>query len=158
MKARLARLKAWWDGRSPRERAMLAVMGGLIGVLIAWYGGIAPALEWRAAAAGRRAVSEARLALVEAAATRMTPPAASDPAALQARAEPAAVAMGLEVRFSPGDRGLDFTVASAATPALFGWIAGLRGAHGIEPLALTVTETAEGTLTAQGTLVQSSAS
>lgn len=157
MKARTTELGNWWAGRSPRERAMLAVMGGLIGVLIIWYGVVAPSLSWRAAAAERRAEAEARLALFATAAARMSPTTTSDPAAIRARAEPAAVAMGLEVRFSPGERGLDFTIASAATPALFGWIAGLRGAHDVEPLALTVTETAEGTLSAQGTLVQSPA-
>jgi type II secretory pathway component PulM len=153
----MERMAAWWAGRSPRERALLSVMGGLIAVLAVWYGAVAPSLDWRAAAAERRSQAEVRLALFEAAAARMTPPAASDPAALQARAEPAAAAMGLQVGFAPGERGLDFTVASAATPALFGWIAALRATHGLEPLALTVTETAEGTLTAQGTLVQSSA-
>jgi general secretion pathway protein M len=156
MKARIAELRSWWAGRSPRERAMLSLMGGLIGALVVWYGVVAPSLAWRADAAERRATAEIRLALFEAATDRLTP-APTDPAAVQARAEPAATAMGLEVRFSAGERGLDFTVSSAATPALFGWIAALRSQYGVEPLALTVTETAEGTLSAQGTLVQSSA-
>lgn len=156
MTARIAEVRNWWNGRSSRERAMLALMGGLILSLTVWYGVVAPSLTWRADAAERRANAEARLVLFEAAAARLTP-SRTDPAVVQSRAEPAAAAMGLEVRFSAGERGLDFTVPSAATPALFGWIAGLRGAHDIEPLALTVTETAEGTLSAQGTLVQSSA-
>lgn len=156
MKARMAEFRSWRAGRSPRERAMLSLMGGLMAALVVWYGVVAPSLAWRAAAAERRATAEARLALFETAAARLTP-APTDPAAVQARAEPAAVAMGLEAQFSAGERGLDFTVASAATPALFGWIAALRSQYGVEPLALTVTETAEGTLSAQGTLGQSSA-
>lgn len=156
MKARIADLRSWWAGRSPRERAMLSLMGGLIGALVVWYGIVTPSLAWRADAAERRATAEARLARFETAAARLTR-SPTDPAAVQARAEPAAAAMGLAAQFSTGERGLDFTVPSAATPALFDWLTALRNQHGIEPLALTVTETAEGTLSAQGTLVQSSA-
>lgn len=142
----------WWQGRSPRERVMLGVMGALIGAVLVWYLVVSPALAWHAAAAQRRAEAEIRLARIETAAARLVPGAPADAATIQARAQAAADAAGLAASFSAGERGVDFTVASAPTAVLFGWIAAIRAQHGLEPVSLAVTENADATLTAQGTL------
>jgi general secretion pathway protein M len=147
----------WWQGRSPRERVMLGVMGALLAAVIAWYLVIAPALDWRADAAQRRTEAEVRLTRIEAAASRLTPTGAGDAATVQTQAQAAADAAGLAASFSAGERGVDFTVASAPTAVLFGWIAAIKAQHGLEPVSLAVTENADATLTAQGTLAQSSA-
>lgn len=154
MSGRIDILAAWWRGRSGRERGLLTVMALLFLAVGVWFGVVGPVMAWRADAAERRATAERRLDRLQIAERRVRPVADVDPAAVRASAEPAATAAGLTATFTAGDRGLEFTIASAATPALFGWLAQLE-ASGVTPAALTVTETSEGTLTAQGTLVQS---
>ena len=40
-------MSAWWSGLSLREKALLAVAGGLAALVIVWYGLMAPALSAR---------------------------------------------------------------------------------------------------------------
>ena len=53
--------------------------------------------------------------------------------------------------------GLAFAAQQAPTAALFGWLAALEDQHGIEAVAISVTENADATLQAQGLLVSSPA-
>lgn len=153
MKRVLEAALTWWQGRSPRERVLLSVMGGLIGALAVWYGMVAPVLDWRSAAGERRAEAQMRLGRIEAAATRLAPGADQDAAAIQGAAQALATSKGVAAVFTPAQGGgVDFAVASAPTAALFGWIARLRAENRIEPTSLAVTENADATLAAQGTL------
>lgn len=153
MKQALEAALTWWQGRSPRERVMLSVMAGLIAALVAWYRIVVPVLDWRVSAAERRAEAQLRLTRIEAAAARLAPDPDQDAAAIQAAAQALATAQGLGATFTPAQGGgVDFAVPSAPTATLFGWIAGVRAQHRIEPVSLAVTENADATLAAQGTL------
>lgn len=155
MKARIEAARGWLQGRSPRERVMLGLMVAVIAALLGWYGVVSPGLSWRAAAAERRSEAQARLVRIEAAAERLAPSGegARDAGEIQALAERMAAAAGIAASFSPAQTGgVDFTVPAAPTALLFAWIGQLQVQHGIEPVALTVTENADATLSAQGTL------
>ena len=42
MKALFTSVAAWWDGRSLRERRMLAIMGALVLGVVGWLGVVRP--------------------------------------------------------------------------------------------------------------------
>ena len=48
MKALFSSAAAWWDGRSLRERRMLAVMGALALGVVGWLGVVQPLDGWQA--------------------------------------------------------------------------------------------------------------
>ncbi len=151
-------LTDWLAGRTPRERWMLIGLAVVAGAILLFYGVVQPLNDWRAAAAERRADAIEATRLIAAAEARLQPGATSDPARLAEVAGPLAEAQGLIVELSPGeDGGLAFTAPQAPTAALFGWLAALESQHGIEAVAISVTENADATLQAQGLLVASSA-
>jgi general secretion pathway protein M len=152
MKAMIEQARAWWTGRSPRERAMLSVMGGLIAAVALWFLVVSPTLTWRTEATERRAEAAAQRARIEAGVARMqgssgTAMAVSD---MEQVANQTATAASLNVAFAPEDGGLGFTVTQATTGALFGWLAQLQAEHGMAPRTLVVSENADATLSAQG--------
>jgi len=152
MKAMIERALAWWAGRTPRERAMLSVMGGLIVAVALWFLVLSPTLTWRTEAAERRVEAAQSLARIEAGVARMegqtgTSMAVAD---MEQVAAQTAGAAALTVDFSPADGGLGFGVTQATTGALFGWLALLQAEHGIAPRTLVVSENADATLSAQG--------
>ena len=148
----------WLAGRTPRERAMLAGLAVVAGGILIFYGVVQPLNGWREAAAERRAEASEATRLIAAAEARIQPGATSDPARLAEVAGPMAEAQGLAVELSPGaDGGLAFSAQQAPTAALFGWLAALESQHGMEAVAISVTENADATLQAQGLLVSSPA-
>ena len=148
----------WLAGRTPRERAMLIGLAVVVLGLVLFYGVVQPLYGWREAAAERRAEATEATRLIAAAEARIQPGATSDPARLAEVAGPLAEAQGLAVELSPGDDGgLAFAAQQAPTAALFSWLAALEDQHGIEAVAISVTENADATLQAQGLLVASSA-
>ncbi|MDZ4364987.1 type II secretion system protein GspM [Brevundimonas sp.] len=152
MKAMIEQTRTWWTGRSPRERAMLSVMGGLIAAVALWFLVVSPTLTWRSEATERRAEASAQRARIEAGVARMqgssgTTMAVSD---MEQVASQTATAASLNVAFAPEDGGLGFTVTQATTGALFGWLALLQAEHGMAPRTLVVSENADATLSAQG--------
>ena len=148
----------WLAGRTPRERAMLIGLAVVAGGILLFYGVVQPLYGWREAAAERRAEAAEATRLIAAAEARIQPGATSDPARLAEVAGPLAEAQGLAVELSPGeDGGLAFSAQQAPTAALFGWLAALESQHGMEAVAISVTENADATLQAQGLLVASSA-
>ena len=151
-------LTDWLAGRTPRERWMLIGLALIAGGILIFYGVVQPLNDWRAAASERRADASESTRLIAAAEARLRPGATSDPARLAEVAGPLAEAQGLTVELSPGeDGGLAFSAQQAPTAALFGWLAALESQHGIEAVAISVTENADATLQAQGLLVASSA-
>ena len=151
-------LTDWLAGRTPRERWMLIGLAVVAGAILLFYGVVQPLNDWRAAAAERRADAAEATRLIAAAEARLQPGATSDPARLAEVAGPLAEAQGLTVELTPGeDGGLAFSAPQAPTAALFGWLAALQDQHGIEAVAISVTENADATLQAQGLLVASSA-
>ena len=151
-------LTDWLAGRTPRERWMLIGLAVVAGGILVFYGVVQPLNGWREAAAERRADAAEATRLITAAEARIQPGPASDPARLAEVAGPLAEAEGLTVELSPGEAGgLAFSAQQAPTAALFGWLAALESQHGIEAVAISVTENADATLQAQGLLVSSSA-
>lgn len=148
----------WLAGRTPRERWMLIGLAVVAGGILVFYGLVQPLYGWRAAAAERRADAIEATRLIAAAEARLRPGATSDPARLAEVAGPLAEAQGLTVELTPGeDGGLAFSAPQAPTAALFSWLAALEDQHGIEAVAISVTENADATLQAQGLLVASPA-
>lgn len=151
-------LTDWLAGRTQRERWMLIGLAVVAGGILVFYGVVQPLNGWREAAAERRADAAEATRLIAAAEARLRPGATSDPARLAEVAGPLAEAQGLAVELTPGeDGGLAFSAQQAPTAALFSWLAALESQHGIEAVAISVTENADATLQAQGLLVSSSA-
>lgn len=152
MKAMFEQARTWWTGRSPRERAMLSVMGGLIAAVAVWFLVVSPTLTWRSEATERRAEAGAQRARIEAGVARMQGSSGPSMAVsdMEQVANQTATAASLNVAFAPEDGGLGFTVTQATTGALFGWLAQLQAEHGMAPRTLVVSENADATLSAQG--------
>lgn len=150
----IASARGWFDGRSLREQRLLMVMGALVAGIVLWFGVITPSLNWRSAAAERRAEAEVDLALIEAGAARIKGGASSMAAdQVEAAARRGADAGGVNAVFNPLDEGVGFSVNGASTATLFAWLATLKTDHGIDARVLTVSENADATLNAEGLLV-----
>lgn len=151
----LPRLRAWWQGREPRERAMLALMAALLAAFAWWYGLLWPlrALRDGAAAHHERAVIalhavQAELAALPAAAKDPGP--AADAEALQHRVlasvREAGLAPGRQRTAADGAFILEFERVESS--ALFAWLGRLALADGLAPSTLRV-ERADGRLRAE---------
>lgn len=145
-----------WNGRSPRERRMLTVLGVLLAGFVGWYGVAAPALSWREASADRLAAARTRAEIVQRGVERLrgAPRAAVLPVGdLDAVARQTAQEAGVALETSDaGDGALEFSVESATSAGLFAWLSGLETAHGVAITDLNVAENADATLQAQGRL------
>lgn len=157
MNAMIQSTSLWWDGRSVRERRMLAVMTLLIAGVLVWLLVVRPAWAWREAAAGRRVEATATLGRIESGLARRAPAARAAPMPLadveqaaRGAAEAAGVAgMTLSV---DGQGGLAFEAAGVSSAALFGWLSTLKSEFGVDTRSLTVVENADASLDAQGVL------
>tara|TARA_R110002167_G_scaffold18451_21_gene69089 strand:+ start:2275 stop:2775 length:501 start_codon:yes stop_codon:yes gene_type:complete len=156
MSAILTPARQWWDGRSRREQGLLAVMIVILLGVVLWLLVVRPAWRWRDAAADRRVEAVADRARVEAgvrllAASASTPAAVTSPAGIQPVIIQTAEDAGLEVATAMDTTGtLGFRAARVSSAALFGWLAELRSAHGIETTRLAVVENADATLAVEG--------
>lgn len=152
-------LLVWWDGRTVRERRMLAVMAVLLAAVLTWLAVVRPAMAWRDEAGRRRTVAEADLAAVQAALRQLGPKPAGAPVADAGGLEPVVVqtaeAAGLVVATGMDRSGrLGFRISNGSTAAVFGWLANLRTAHGIEVVSLGVVENTDATLQVEGGLAR----
>lgn len=156
MTAMIQSIALWWDGRSVRERRMLAVMGLLIAAVLIWLLVLRPAWTWRAAAAERRVEATASLNRIEAGLAARAPVEARTPmglAEVEQAARGAAEAAGLVgLTLSVDEGGLAFDASGASSAALFGWLTTLKADYGVETRGLTVIENADASLDAQGVL------
>lgn len=142
-----------WRGRTVRERRMLAGLGLLLALFTAWYGVVAPALSWRADAAERLGAARTRAAAVHDGLARLkgqTPgtvlPLADVEAIVRQTAQEAGVVVATQVE---GDA-LGFSIESATSAGLFGWLQTLETQHGVTATALNIAENADATLQVQG--------
>jgi general secretion pathway protein M len=152
----VARLQQAWDARTRREQRMLAGMALLAAAVVLWLGVVRPLNDWRDAAARDRAQVEAGLVEVRAALNRLGPVAGGEPRGADVQGlEPvlreSAAAAGLELTtgMDPSGR-LGFRIASAPSAAVFGWLAALETAHGLQPVSLGVVENADASLQVEG--------
>lgn len=152
----LAELHQAWDGRTRREQRMLAVMALLLAAVFLWLAVVRPLTGWREEAARDRARAEAELIEVRADLSRL-PTATADSArmvdaqGLEPVLRQAAEAAGLELTTGMDASGrLGFRAANAPSAAVFGWLAALETAHGLQPASLSVVENADASLQVEG--------
>lgn len=124
--------RAWFDGRSLRERRMILIMLALLALTIVWGGiirpvrdGLASARERHADAVIRLAGTESELAAIKAAG-RQVPLTGSLADAIRLRADAAGLPIGsLD---EPGAGRLHLVIPSARAAALARWVAQLERA------------------------------
>ena len=58
-------MSGWWQGLSAREKALIASAGGLLALVIIWYGMVAPLLSGRSDALQARQQAADELAQLE---------------------------------------------------------------------------------------------
>lgn len=155
MTALIGQARQWWDGRSLRERRMLAVMFALVAATTLWLGVVRPVFDWRTAAAEDRARAEAEHGAVVAALVRLAPAndttAPADARGLEPTVRQTAEAAGLTISTGMDASGrLGFRIDRGSTAAVFGWLATLKTAHGLDPVSLGVIENADATLQVEG--------
>ncbi|HEY4586227.1 MAG TPA: type II secretion system protein GspM [Brevundimonas sp.] len=151
MSTSLSSVVALWDGRSLRERRMLAVMGVLALGVIAWLGVVRPLDGWRADQARVRLAAERQMAQVQTAvAQRAARP--SEVVDLQALVASTATTAGVQPALGMSEGGrLGFRLDRVTTTQAFGWLAALeQGGARIEELG--VVENADGSLGVSGAL------
>lgn len=148
-----ASLLIWWQGRTPRERILLLLLGAIVAAVLLWLAVLRPLGEARENAAQRRRIAEASLPSIRSDAAevealqkqRRTLPRSTSP--MQAVSSSAAAA-GFALRTIEEQPGGVRVVIDAARPqALFGWIAGLER-QGILAASLTATPNGDRSLAA----------
>lgn len=151
MRTSFSSIVALWDGRSLRERRMLAVMGVLVLGVIAWLGVVRPLDGWRADQARARVAAERQMAQVQTAVAQRgaRPTEAVD---LQALVASTALTAGVQPTLGMSEGGrLGFRLERVTTAQAFGWLAALEeGGARMEELG--VVENADGTLGVSGAL------
>ena len=152
----LAELHQAWDGRTQREQRMLALMALLLAAAFLWLAVLRPLTGWREEAARDRARAETELAEVRTDLNRLPSRAVGGARTVDAQGlEPVlrqtAEAAGLELTtgMDPSGR-LGFRATNAPSAALFGWLAALETAHGLQPASLSVVENADASLQVEG--------
>ncbi|WP_278070766.1 type II secretion system protein GspM [Brevundimonas sanguinis] len=151
MRTPFSSIVALWDGRSLRERRMLAVMGVVVLGVIAWLGVVRPLDGWKADQARARVAAERQMAQVQTAvAQRGARP--SEAVDLQALVASTALTAGVQPTLGMSEGGrLGFRLERVTTAQAFGWLAALEeGGARIEELG--VVENADGTLGVTGAL------
>lgn len=151
MRTSFSSVVALWDGRSLRERRMLAVKGVLVLGLLAWLAVVRPLDGWRADQARARVAAERQMAQVQTAVVQGggRPTETVD---LQALVASTATTAGVQPALGMSEGGrLGFRLDRVTTTQTFGWLAALeQGGARIEELG--VVENADGTLGVSGAL------
>lgn len=153
MNGLMSQAAAWWDGRTLRERRMLAIMGLAVAIVLAWLVVLRPAWAWRDAAARQRVAAETNLELIRRfAGAESASGVSGDSVDLQAAVEQANAAAGVTpvMGMSP-EGGLGFSLTNVSTGAAFGWLEALQGLK-VEASSLSVVENADATISMEGGL------
>lgn len=151
------RFYPWWEGRTRRERRMLALMVALAAAVGVWLAVVRPVLAWREAAAADRAQVEADLHEVRVGLRLTASRAQARPVIDVEGFEPlvlrTATAAGLDLSVGTDASGrLAFRIPDASSAALFGWLSALERDHGITVVSLGVVENTDATLQVEGSL------
>lgn len=123
--AGLTRLSLWWDGRPPRERMLLGVLGALLAAVVLVYGVIKPLQSARAEALSDIRTYETLTARIRAAGTlgaQTAPRRQGPPIQLVSGA---AGNFGLTVVPQPVPGGVRATIANGNYDSVMGWLADL---------------------------------
>lgn len=151
--AALAPLRQWWRALPGRERRLLLVAGGVLGLALLWWLALAPALGTLRSAPAEIETAEAQLRAMQRLAAevtelRSTPPVNSEQAAAALRA--ATERLGEQARLSlQGDRAV-LTLNGVATSQLRDWLAEARSGARARPVEASLLRSGNGF---SGTLV-----
>lgn len=154
----MAQAQAWWDGRTPRERTLLMVMGAALVAFLLWFGAYRPLHLAKAAAERRYDAALKDQAAVQSAAAQIrrlqagaSAPARKAPPADAVNASAATAGVTL-TRVEPGEAGaVEAAVGGVSSGKLFGWLAALQRDYGVTPRHLTVIKDDAGALAADAT-------
>lgn len=150
-------LRAWFDGRSLREKRLLLVMTALLALTLVWYGIIRPVGDALSDARGRHADAVIRLGETQARVDAIRALDRSRPAPLTGTFADAVRARAADAGFTVASLDQDgpnrarVAIQSARPAALVPWLARLEGA-GILIDAATLTDNGDRTVSAQLTL------
>ena len=153
----MAEIRTWWNGRSPREQLLLAIMLVLLVVVLLIFVVILPLSDGIASARARLAQAaltsgqiETRIAILDKA---KRTPAVRGAAPLAALVTAAAQEAGftLDRANAQGDDRVAIAIPAAKSPALFAWLAGLN-ARGIFAETITVRRNADATVAVEALL------
>ncbi len=151
--AALAPLRQWWRALPGRERRLLGVAGGVLGLALLWWLALAPALGTLRSAPAEIETAEAQLRAMQRLAAevtelRSTPPVNSEQAAAALRA--ATERLGEQAKLSlQGDRAV-LTLNGVATSQLRDWLAEARSGARARPVEASLLRSGNGF---SGTLV-----
>lgn len=147
----------WWDGRTRRERWMLAALSILVSLTVLWLAVWRPALGWREGAAERRLRAVVAATAVDRDLARLTvsgarpSPAGSD--GLEPTVRRTADTAGLDPSLSMApEGGLAFQLASVPSGAALAWLAALESDQHLRLCRLAVVENADATVSIEGSL------
>ena len=151
--AALAPLRQWWRALPGRERRLLLVAGGVLGLALLWWLALAPALGTLRSAPAEIETAEAQLRAMQRLAAevselRSTPPVNSEQAAAALRA--ATERLGEQAKLSlQGDRAV-LTLNGVGTSQLRDWLAEARSGARARPVEASLLRSGNGF---SGTLV-----
>lgn len=132
----------WWNGRTARERIMLAILAAVLALAVGWYGVIAPLGAWAGAAETRRAEAAHALARAEAAAAALAARKPAAPGALARAVDASAQAAGVAIarRREDADGRLTVWIDGVEPRLLMQWLMLLRQGHGVGVAAMTASK------------------
>jgi general secretion pathway protein M len=155
----IAALKAWFDGRTLRERRMLLVMAAMIVLTILWFGIFLPVSDGLSSSRTRLNDAVVRLGKAEAEREAITDLARNKP-------QPISGALADYIRQSAGDAGfalsnvspqgddrVQIAIPTARPGAMFSWIADLEHA-GVIVATIDVSNNGDQTVAAQILLME----
>lgn len=147
------RLRNAWEGRSRRERVMLAVMASALVLVLGWFAVLQPLNGAVKASEARLRKAAERFAQLDAAARAGGLPITSGQP-LNAVVETSAAAAGLTIdrRREEADGRLTVWLTSADSGLMMTWLTGLARAQGVGVTEMTASRTDGGLLEAQVTL------
>lgn len=133
----------WFHARTRRERMLIVVAAGLSLFAALWLAA-GQARDYR-----RAAEQDARLAQADLATAKRVLSAPRPQGDVASRVQAAASAHGVVIEIAQVDGGLDLSIASTSSVALFGFLSDLD-AEGLAPSSFTIVENADATLQMQG--------
>lgn len=150
----IARLKAQWQARTPREQWLLGVMFALLALVLVWFLVLRPLGDMLSAAKERHGLAVAELAEARsqaaaiAALERRKPPASGQPIETAVAAAAAEAGFQLSALQPDGAGRVSLALGAARPQALFGWVSGLEQ-RGYVVERLSASSNPDRTLSAQ---------
>jgi general secretion pathway protein M len=141
------RATAWWGALAVRERRLLGVAAGVLGLMLVWWLAVQPAWRTVARAPAERALLDAQWHAMqglaaEAEALRSAPPVNAEQAAAALRA--ATARLGDKGRLAlQGDRAV-LTLTGVGAQQLTAWLAEARSGARAQPLEAKLAHAAQG--------------